>query len=71
MDMPTSDFAFSRISMELFVLEGTVQRDFSPPLFSVVDSSQASYSVFKDFSILASNAMRYSQFFLLTLRYYL
>ncbi len=42
--------------------KGTVQRDFLPPIFSLTDSSQAPYSVFKDFSNLASNLVRYSQF---------
>jgi hypothetical protein len=44
------------------LLKGTVQRDFLPPSFSLMDSSQATYSVFKDFSNLASNSVRYSGF---------
>jgi hypothetical protein len=43
-------------------LKGTVQRDFLPPIFSQMDFSQAPYSVFKDFSNLASNSRRYSRF---------
>jgi hypothetical protein len=42
--------------------KGTVQRDFLPPIFSQMDFSQAPYSVFKDFSNLASNSRRYSRF---------
>jgi hypothetical protein len=44
------------------ILKGTVQRDFLPPIFSLMDSSQAPYSVFKDFPNLASNSVRYSRF---------
>jgi hypothetical protein len=44
------------------LLKGTVQRDFLPPIFSQMDCSQAPYSVFKDFSNLASNSRRYSRF---------
>ncbi len=45
-------------------LKGTVQRDFLPPIFSQMDCSQAPYSVFKDFSNLASNLRRYLRFFI-------
>ncbi len=45
-------------------IKGTGQRDFLPPIFSLMDSSQATYSIFKDFSNLASNSVRYSQFFI-------
>ncbi len=47
-----------------FLLKGTVQRDFYLRFFSQMDFSQAPYSVFKDFSNLASNSRRYSQFFI-------
>jgi hypothetical protein len=43
-------------------VKGTVQRDFLPQIFSQMDFSQALYSVFKDFSNLASNLRRYSRF---------
>ncbi len=42
--------------------KGTVERDFFSPIFSLMDSSQATYSVFKDLSNLASNSVRYSRF---------
>jgi hypothetical protein len=42
--------------------KGTVQRDFLSPIFSLMESSQAPYSVFKDFLNLASNSVRYSRF---------
>jgi hypothetical protein len=45
-------------------LNGTVQQDFLPSIFSQMDSSQAPYSVFKDFSNLALNSRRYSRFFI-------
>ncbi len=45
-------------------IKGTVQQDFLPPIFSLMDSSRAIYSVFKDFSNLASNSVRYSRFFI-------
>jgi hypothetical protein len=45
-----------------FLLKGTVQQDFLPPICSQMDSSQAPYSVFKDFSNLASKSRRYLQF---------
>ncbi len=48
----------------LALFKGTVQRDFLTPIFSQMDSSQALYSVFKDYSNLASNSMRYSRFFI-------
>jgi hypothetical protein len=37
------------IDMMSLLLKGIVQRDFSPLLFSQMDSSHAIYSVFKDF----------------------
>jgi hypothetical protein len=43
-------------------LKGTVQRYFLSPIFALMDSSQATYSVYKDFLNLASNSVRYSQF---------
>ncbi len=43
-------------------VKGTVQRELFPPHFSQLDSFQASSSVFENFSNLASNSMRYSQF---------
>jgi hypothetical protein len=48
----------------LGLFKGTVQRDFLSPIFSLMESSQAPYSVFKDFSNLASNSVRYSRFFI-------
>ncbi len=45
-----------------FFFKGTVQRDFLPPIFSLIDSSQAPYSAFKGFPNLASNSERYSRF---------
>ncbi len=50
------------VSCESILLKGTVQRDFLPPIFSQMDCSQAPYSIFKDFSNLASNSRRYSRF---------
>ncbi len=52
---------FSRSNMFAFI-KGTVQRDFFTSAFSQMDSSQASYLVFKDFSNLAFNSMRQQQF---------
>ncbi len=52
-------YFFIRTPWELLALKGTVQRDFLPPIFSLIDSSQAIYSVYKDFSNLASNLVRY------------
>ncbi len=37
---------------------------FLPPIFLQMDSSQASYSVFKDFPNLASNLLRYLKIFI-------
>jgi hypothetical protein len=51
-----------RCKCTVLYLKGTVQRDFLPPFFSQIDFSQAPYSVFKDFSNLASNSKRYSRF---------
>jgi hypothetical protein len=51
----------------LFVVISTLRDSptrFLPPIFSQMGSSQAPYSVFKDFSNLASNSMRYSRFFI-------
>jgi hypothetical protein len=56
----------------LLMLKGTVQQDFLPPTFSQIGSSQAPYSVFKDFLNSALNSMTYIfAIFLLTLCYYL
>jgi hypothetical protein len=51
-----------RCKCTVLYLKGTVQRDFLPLFFSQIDFSQAPYSVFKDFSNLASNSRRYSRF---------
>jgi hypothetical protein len=48
--------------MQKGLLKGTVQRDFLSPIFSLMESSQAPYLVFNDFSNFASNSVRYSQF---------
>ncbi len=52
-------------------IKGTVQRDFLSPIFSLMESSQAPYSVFKDFSTLASNSRRYSRFFIDSPQYFI
>jgi hypothetical protein len=44
------------------IFKGTVQRDLLSPIFSLMDSSQAIYSGFKNFSNLALNSVRYSRF---------
>ncbi len=56
--------AYIGISAAKKIVKGTVQRDFLPPIFSQMDFSQTPYSVFKDFSNLASNSRRYSRFFI-------
>ncbi len=48
--------------MHLSSLKRQSNEIFFPPIFTLMDSSQATYSVFKDFSNLASNSVRYSQF---------
>jgi hypothetical protein len=47
-------------AVEIKQLKGTVHRDFLPPILSLIDSSQVTSSVFKDFLNLASNSVRYS-----------
>jgi hypothetical protein len=56
---------------DLFFLKGTVQWDFLSQIFSLMESSQALYSVFKDFSNLASNSVRYSRFLIDSLQYFI
>ncbi len=51
--------------------KGTVQRDFLSPIFSLMESSQAPYSVFKDFQNLAPNSVRYSRFFIDSPQYFI
>ncbi len=58
----TAEFYGKNLNLGGNRLKGTVQRDFLPPIFSQMDFSQAPYSVFKDFSNLASNSRRYSRF---------
>jgi hypothetical protein len=53
------------------LLKGTVQRDFLSPIFSLIESSQAPYSVFKDFSNLASNSVGYSRFLIDSPQYFI
>jgi hypothetical protein len=53
------------------LLKGTVQRDFLSPIFSRMESSQAPYTVFKDFSNLASNSVRYSRFLIDSPQYFI
>ncbi len=52
-------------------LEGTVQRDFLSPIFSLMESSQVPFSVFNDFSNLASNLVRYSRFLIDSRQYFI
>ncbi len=52
-------------------LKGTVQRDFLSPIFSLMESSQAPYSLFNDFSNLASNSVRYSRFLIDSPQYFI
>ncbi len=54
-----------------FKLKGTVQWDFLSPIFSLMESFQAPYSVFKGFSNLASNSVRYSRFFIDSPQYFI
>ncbi len=56
---------------DLFFLKGTVQWDFLSEIFSLMESSQAPYSVFKDFSNLASNSVRYSRFLIDSPQYFI
>jgi hypothetical protein len=53
------------------LLKGTVQRDLLSPIFSLIESSQAPYSVFNDFSNLASNSVRYSRFLIDSPQYFI
>jgi hypothetical protein len=55
----------------LGVFKGTVQRDFLSPIFSLMESSQAPYSVFKNFSNLALNSVRYSRFLIDSPQYFI
>ncbi len=54
-----------------YVIKGTVQRDFLSPIFSLMESSQAPHSVFKDFSNLASNSVRYFRFLIDSPQYFI
>jgi hypothetical protein len=49
---------------ESLKLKGTVQWDCLLPIFSLMDSSQAPYSVFRDFSNLASSQWDIRDFFI-------
>ncbi len=66
MFMSWPDFTKSAV-----ILKGTVQRDFLSPIFSLMESSQAPYSVFKDFSNLASNSVRYSRLLIDSPQYFI
>jgi hypothetical protein len=55
---------YSKAHESLFEMELKGQSRFLPPIFSQMDFSKAPYSVFKDFSNLVSNSMRYLRFFI-------